>query len=195
MLKIKCPRCDKKIEKKFSFCPYCGLNVARVVEQEDFGMIGKDDFVKEIEQEIKMPIGLDKIFNSLIKNLDKQMGGGMNGNPGFKIQISTGPKPERQEIAKKIPMESISEKDIEKRRNLPRTEAESSVRRLSDRIVYEIFVPGVKTKKDIVISKMESGVEIKAYSKDKCFYKVIPIKVDLLGYHLEDDILFLELKN
>tara|TARA_Y100000310_G_scaffold339940_2_gene434183 strand:- start:1098 stop:1742 length:645 start_codon:yes stop_codon:yes gene_type:complete len=214
MLKKKCPSCGKKIERKFSYCPYCGLGFRKQRDEENFGMLGKDDVVeKETANEIKMPFGLNKIMNSLMKQIEKEMGelgedrpkgGGGGTGRGFKIQISTG-KPqiqqwpvqnkEKKQESEKIELPRISEKELERREKLKRTDAESRIKRLSDRIIYEINVPGVKNKNDVIISKLEEGIEIRAYSKDKCYVKVIPLKVEILGWYLRKNILFVELKS
>jgi HSP20 family molecular chaperone IbpA len=192
MFKRKCPNCAKKIEKKFNFCPYCGLSFKRQKEEEDFGMLGKDDFFSEAKafsQEISMPLGMNKIMNSLIKQLNREMGGGLNG---FKIQISTG-KPKIKEEQPRF-NHLLSEEEIERRKGLPKIEAESNVRRMSESIIYEISVPGVKSKDDISINNLETGIEIRAYSRDFCYIKTIPLKVEVLGYRVKSGMLFLELK-
>ncbi|MAH49515.1 hypothetical protein CMI37_27075 [Candidatus Pacearchaeota archaeon] len=204
MLKKKCPNCAKKIEKKFSYCPYCGLGFRKQRDEENFGMLGRDDVIeREPTPEIKMPFGLNKIMNSLVKQLEKEMGnmgevqpGG--GGRGFKIQISTG-KPQvkqmpMQKKEEKMIMPVISERELERREGLERTDADSKVKRLSDKIVYEINVPGVRGKDDVIITRLEEGIEIRAYSKDKCYVKVIPLKVEVLGWYLKQDVLVVELK-
>tara|TARA_Y100000310_G_scaffold331173_1_gene404262 strand:- start:7479 stop:8108 length:630 start_codon:yes stop_codon:yes gene_type:complete len=208
MLKKKCPSCGNKIERKFVYCPYCGVGFRKKKDEDNFGMLGRDDVIEKeaINNEIKMPLGLNKIMNTLMKQLQKEMGqmgnasaeGGMP--KGFKIQISTG-KPQIQQlpaqekpVEPKINMYKVSEKELERREKLKKADAESRVRRLSDRIIYEIKVPGVKSKQDVMITKLEEGIEIKAYSKDKCYVKVIPLKVEILGWYLKSDILFVELK-
>ena len=188
MFKKTCPNCDRKTEKSFNFCPYCGFSFARNKEQADFGLIGKDD---NIQQPIpnQMP-SLNKIMNNLIKQL---------GNPqspkGFSIQISTAMPQEAQlQEIEKPEIIKISDKEIQRRKILPKQEAVSNIRRLNNKIIYEISVPGVKQKKDIIISRMENGIEIKAYSKNICFYKQIPIRVDILKYYVKENTLFLELR-
>ncbi|MDO8517172.1 MAG: hypothetical protein Q7S33_03535 [Nanoarchaeota archaeon] len=201
MFKKKCKGCSKKIEKKFSFCPYCGTSFQKENNEEDFGMIGEDDsfpnFNRQSVNELNLPTNLDKVMGSLIEQLSKQLAeDNTNNSPrGFKIQISTG-KPrikniEAQEIEE---FEQLSEKQINQRNQLPKEEPKSNVRRLGDKIVYEIYTPNVKSKKDIVITKLEDSIEIKAYSKDKCFYKTIPLKIEIMKYYLKNDILFLELR-
>ena len=200
MFKKKCPGCREKVEKKFRYCPYCGISFRQNEEKEDFGMLGKEDFMPELEQELnqgfRMPFGIDKIMNSLIKQLEKEMNNAErnSGSQGFKIQISAG-NPQSKKMPAQQEIINLSNEEAERRRKLPRTEAESNIRRLSDRIVYEVNVPGVKSGKDVIITKLEDSIEIKAYSKDKCFVKVIPFKVEVIGYYLKDNTLFLELKD
>ncbi len=45
MLKRRCSGCGEKVERKFNYCPWCGIGFKTKNEQENFGMIGKDDFV------------------------------------------------------------------------------------------------------------------------------------------------------
>jgi HSP20 family molecular chaperone IbpA len=203
--KRKCPSCGKKIDKKFSYCPWCGAGFRQKKEEDDFGMLGKDDEVEEIPNQMKMPFGLDKVMNSLIRQLEKQMDSGSGeGMPGgFRIQISTG-KPRVRELIsnqksseRKIsqkPAERIPISEIRRREKLQKVNANSNVRRLGDKIIYELFVPGVKDKKDVSIARLEQGIEIKAYSKDKCYVKVIPLKVEIIGCYVKDDVLFVEMK-
>ena len=202
MFKKKCPGCNRKIEKKFSYCPYCGMSFKAKKEKDDFGMLGRDDFMPEFEKSINqgfgMPFGLDRVMNSLIKQLEKEFNKDIKENnfpDGFRIQISTG-KPQMLSPKRKIiKQQAISIEELERRSKLPKEEAESNVRRLSDRIVYEISVPGVTSGKDVLITKLEDSIEIKAYSKNKCFCKTIPLKVEIIGYYVKDDKLFLELKS
>ncbi len=206
MLKKKCTGCAKSVERKFNFCPYCGMSFKLQKEKEDYGMIGRDDVAnlgRQFKQEIKLPFGLDKMINQMIKQLNKELTNinpNISGQQGFKIQISTG-KPvnkamqdnNQQKQTKRhieIPIE-----EMERRQGLPREEAESNIRRLPDRIIYEIEAPGVKSNNDIVITKLENSMEIKAYSKDRCFYKIIPLKVEVMRYYIKDNRLFLELKS
>ncbi len=203
MLKRKCPGCDRKVERKFNYCPYCGMSFKVKKEKDDFGMLGRDDFLPETEknsnQGFKLPFGLDGIFNGLMKQLENEMAKEMREMPqGFKIHISTG-KPEIKKVQSvkrtiKQPV-MISDDELKRRMKLPKTEAESNVRRLPDRIVYEIQVPGVKSGRDVVVTKLEDSIEVKAYSGDKCFYKTIPLKVEIIGYYIKDDRLFVELKD
>jgi len=200
--RLKCRACERTIRKKFNVCPYCGNSLRRT--NQDAGMLGINDLVGDI----KMPFGLNGIMKSLAKQLDKELGGmnggslGSNGQPkGFKIQISTG-KPQVRSInqtPKEMPilnddLEKISTRESSRRQKLKRVDAVSTIRRLPEGIVYEISTPGVKHRNEVVIAKLEDAIEVRAYSKDKCYEKIIPIKAELIGYDVKDEKVLVKLK-
>lgn len=205
MFRKNCPTCDRKSGKKFEYCPYCGNSFRGLSRNDGFGLLGQEDS-GNLQEELKLPFGMEKMINSLAKQLEKQMGAmnldeATNSGPtqkGFKIHVSMGKPGEGQvvqEMRQSIPIdESVSGEKNDKRNSLPRVDAESSMKRLADRIVYEIRTPGVKAKKDIVVAELATGLEVKAYSKNKCYVKFIPLKVEVIGYYLKGERLFLELK-
>ena len=202
MFKRKCPSCAKKIEKKFNFCPYCGVSFKARNEKENFGMLGRNDAHGKIQQDLGLPFGMNKIVNSLVKQLERQMNE-VNGDKGgeiprgFKIKIAQGQPQMKQVIQEPKKIEEapeLSDEENDRRAKLVREEVVSKVRRLDDRIVYEMKTPGVKRKKDVVVTKLESGLEIKAYSKTKCYVKFIPLTVEVIEYYVEDEKVFVELK-
>jgi hypothetical protein len=178
-------------------------------------MLGKDDFVDanlkgtgSSGMGLGAPFGMEKIMGSLVKQLEKQFknmdlgeggDGRVQGFPGgFKIKISSG-NPQVRRVDKGEPRQErkvirISPEEAERRAGLPRVDAESKVRRLGDKIVYELLVPGVLDEKEVVIAKLEEGIEIKAYSEDRCYVKVIPLKVEVIGYSVGKGKLFVEVK-
>ena len=201
MFKKKCPSCAEKIEKKFSFCPYCGVSFKSRNEQANFGMLGRNDSNERVVEELKLPFGMNKIVNSLVKQLESQLGGMDLGDGqlprGVKIRVARGPgmgQIIREEPRKMGEVPIVSDEENDRRASLKREEVESKVRRLADRIIYEIETPGVKKKKDVVLTKLASGLEIKAYSKDKCYVKFIPLTVEVIEYSVEDEKVFVELK-
>lgn len=202
----KCSACAKKIERSFNFCPYCGKSFKGLKEKRDYGVMGRDDSgnLNSVGEEMGLPFGMDKIVNSLIKQLEGQMRNAENGQSGrvpsgIKIKISAGPgnipagQIVQEEPRREI-IEKISSEELIKRNKLPKIEAESSIKRLGDKIVYEINVPGVKSKRDVMITTLESGVEIRAYSPKYCYIKDIPMTIEIIGYYLRDQKLFLEIK-
>ena len=232
--KKKCKRCGEKVSKEFDYCPYCRNSLENNEEEEDdWGMLGKNDFpnvFKNSFNEIKLPTGMNIIFNSLMKNfekefrnIDKEIGREIKTNKeitdprirksGISISISTSgdrppeikvqqfgnPNSEFREIKKQIePRKSIqktfNEEKIKKFSKLPREEPSTNVRRLSNKIIYEIDLPGVKSREDISIIKLENSIEIKAVTKDKAYFKLLPIKLPIIDYKVSQGKLILELE-
>ncbi|MBU3907297.1 MAG: zinc-ribbon domain-containing protein [Nanoarchaeota archaeon] len=224
-----CKRCGKKISKSYDFCPYCGISF-NGLDKSDWGMLGKNDFTP-ISTEIKLPAGVDMLFNSLIKGFDKQFreldkeigkidnkkliepkrgakSGGISisissfGNEPPKINVkSFGNTPEfREEQTTKTRLNNraqqiqLSEQNLKRLSTLPRTEPATNIRRLSNKIVYEIEMPGVKSEKDISIIQLENSIEIKALGKDKAYFKLIPISLPIINHKLSNGKLILELE-
>jgi HSP20 family molecular chaperone IbpA len=77
---------------------------------------------------------------------------------------------------------------------LPKKQPETNVRRFSNKVVYEIDIPGVESIKDISISQMENSIEIKAISKKNAYEKIIPIGLPIAKYGFSKGKLVLELK-
>ncbi|MBU4086715.1 MAG: zinc ribbon domain-containing protein [Nanoarchaeota archaeon] len=162
--------------------------------------------LKEVDQQFK---NLDKEMTSQASQKQKNID--MNGS-GISISISTatGKKPEikvnafgpefkdmkiQQAKEVKLEMQDISEEKAKAISKLPKKEAETKVRRLSNKIVYEIDLPGVKNIRDVVLNKLENSTEIKAFSKDKAYFKLLPVNFPLTNYSLKNEKLILEFRS
>jgi len=252
--KKTCKRCGRKVDKEFTYCPFCGNNLDRERETRDYGFLGKEDINRTDSfspfNEIRLPTGFNTLFRKLVREMDKQFReldreigrerlrenkkigknksenkekyfkkGGISinispgaGKPVVKVR-SFGNMPEFKAMEKqikgqpgkpgrpgkpirkkaKLPKSEISEEKARKLAKLPREEAESKVRRLSGKVVYEIELPGVKSIKDIIVNQLENSIEVKAFSKDKAYFKFLPIKLPLLDYKFSKGKLTLEL--
>ena len=215
-----CARCGSKSSSKYEFCPFCGstLDENSNKEKEADNLFDSDFLMPKMN--MGFPINsLFKMLDSQMKSLDKEMKKGFNEkqNPmmnGISISISsTGGQPvikvrnlgqpgmQMQPVARKIegekPMKikksNLSEEDFERISNLPKEEPGTSVRRLSNKVIYEIDLPGVK-EEDIIINRLQNSIEIKAFTKDKAFFKLIPISLPITNYSLKKGKLILELK-
>ena len=199
MINKKCNRCNKKISKKFDFCPWCGHSFKQQNEKANFGMIGREDRVdgNQIMNEIKLPFGFNKIFNSLMKQIENELSNieDLPQNPrGIKIQIHKGGKPMQvqKEESPKIEKKEISKREQERRSTLPIVEAESRLKRIGDEIIFEITVPGIKSKEEISITQLEKGIEIKVYTKDLCYTKTIPLEPEKINLKIQKDKVIVE---
>ncbi len=218
----KCANCGKKLDEKYDFCPYCGYKLDSNEEEDDWGMLGKNDFAP-VADELKLPMGFNKLFNSLMRNLSKEFDEQLSKNyfqtgekqpnkvkrEGVSISISTfgnGPpkikvtpmgnarEPKYEKQPEKVKQKIFTREKIKEFAGLEKEEPETSITRLSDKVVYEIELPGVKSLDDISIIKLESSIEIKAIAKDKAYAKRIPINLPVSSYNLSEGKLILEFK-
>ena len=219
MFRKKCPRCNSSINKKFEFCPYCGFSIKKSQNNEDYGMLGKDDNLEDEFNKAFQGFGggmLNKMLGSAMKMLEKEMRKEMknidknnekmpktnfqmyiNGkkvnldelqSDPFEKHISSSKKIRKKTQELPMPDEDIIKKSIK----LPRKEAEVELKRLANKIIYEIDAPKVRKMDNVMIRKLEQGVEVKIFTKDKVLYKNLPIKLPLVAYNLQKEKLLLE---
>lgn len=165
--------------------------------------IGKERVQKNDKTEDKQKISRLRIPFSQAGGISINISSGA-GEPIVKVK-SFGNVPEFQGLESQFrkekkeaqkPKKEHMRYDEEKARKLsklPRQEAESTVRRLSGKVVYEIDLPGVKKQEDVVINELENSIEVKAFAKDKAYFKFLPIALPLLKYRLAQEKLILEL--
>ena len=198
-----CPECKSVISNKFSFCPYCGEGLIDEEQYaQDFGILGKNDLEDEeiIENAFVNSMGItDKIIgtlmNSLMKNLEMQFKEANNAemkNPPNGIRIRIGPSQPNADHGNMQMNRPLTDKQLEKMSNLPRVEAKSQVRRLSDKVVYELNTLGVESLNDVFVSKLETGYEIKAIGKNKVYVNNFPANLPLKKFALRDKGLTVE---
>jgi len=217
--KKKCKNCGKKIKGNYDFCPYCGAPIRDFFEDdEEWGILGRNDFPYE---KVKLPIGFNTLFNTVLKSLNKKFNEFENseketekpkikkGGIGIKIYTS-GNKPPKikiksfgdlledkerkkqgKEKARKLNLPISNSKKFS---GLPKKEPKTNIRRFSDKIVYEISMPGVKSIKDVSIIQLENSIEIKALARNKVYYKIIPINLPVKNYNLSKEKLTLEIE-
>lgn len=202
MKKIKCSGCNKKVNKDFNYCPYCGKSFKENKQDKDYGFLGKSDIIRNqnpYNNDVRLPFGLNKMMSSLIKQLEKELSGinpqDLKGGLNFKIHTSNIPniqKPNKKSEDKK---QKLSEDEISRRSKLPKEEALSRIKRLSDKIIYEIETPGIKDKSQISINNLEKGIEFKAYTKKICYTKTIPLKLKIDNFKILKDKVLIEFKS
>lgn len=197
----ECNSCASSVDKRYSYCPFCGESMLSPEEElADFGMLGKSDKRGDIANNTMAGMGItDKIVmslvNNLMKNLDKQfrdMDRPEKAMPqGIKISIGM-PQNKKKVHQTKLAKRNISEEQIKRMSTLPRTVAKTNIRRLSDKIIYELSAPGIQSPHDIFISKLESGYEIKAIGDDKVYVNSLPLNLPLKGLAITQDKLLVE---
>lgn len=203
--KKKCNNCEEKIKGNPNFCPACGIQLEQITQ--DWGILGKNDLSKKTE-EPKMFGGLtsgimNKMIGSAMHMLEKEIQKNMNEqsktqNPKIRLMINGKEITPQEKQTKKdsdtkfLPIDFSSE-NLKKYKSLKKIEPKSSLKRIEDKIKYEIEIPEVNSIKDISIIKLENSIEVKAVGKDKGYLKTIPIDLPLKKYSLLKGILTLEL--
>ena len=77
--KKSCKYCGKKINSNHDFCSSCGNPTKGKPKQEDWGMLGKDDYVNQPQNPMDSLFGgingnmLNKMLGSAMKMLEKEM--------------------------------------------------------------------------------------------------------------------------
>ncbi len=200
---VDCINCNSKVNKEYSYCPHCSSPmISPEEEMRNFGMLGKNDIQDHFSQPMNSAnLGmadkmLQSIMQSLVKSLDSQFKEQSSGkamtpeieNTPNGIRIKLGIQSPQKKLKKKTQssVHSITEEQSKKMSKLPRAEAKTNIKRLSDKVIYEVSASGVQSPKDIFISKTESGYEVKAIGKKKIYVNSLPINLPLKGYYLED---------
>jgi hypothetical protein len=99
-----------------------------------------------------------------------------------------------EELEEVIPANTMTDEKARIVSKLPKEEAKSRVKRLANKLVYEIEIPGVKSLDDIIINRLETGLEIKAFTTEKSYFKSIPVALPISRYKLsKNGILVIEL--
>ncbi len=225
---MNCPKCGAKVEKKWSYCPDCGLSFG---QQEPFSMGNLDDVFRELERMaqqmergMRMPmrnvevLDLTPFFQSMKRG-------------GFTIQINqSGGKPpqvniqtfgdvDRRRLEEQIqrrmgvkpkvsaPAVQAVSKAAAQAKQVQRVETNAQfakakvtkepsaeIRRLGDRLLVDISLPGVKHEKDIDINELEYSVEVKALAGDTGYFKILtkPEQFSLARSRFSDGKLHLE---
>ena len=217
MFKKTCFRCKKKLDKTYDFCPFCGVNQRFDYYEEDYGILGKDDFIEE-----ELEIGdsfMDKIFNNAFKMAEKMLEKHMKELSGEMRKININEQksnmlnnldvqffvngrrvfPNKKEIKEienngQLKIENkVSNERMSRLLKLPREEPVSKVRRIDGRVIYELVTPGVNNLEDVLINQLENSIEIKAISNKKVYSKTLNVKLPILDYRLINGNLVLEL--
>ncbi len=213
--KNKCKRCGEKLKSKYSFCPSCGDRV-NLENEADYGLLGKND-LKEIENEVKLPFGIGPLINSIMNNLEvnvheasdkfEREDSSAPKKRGISISISSVPigkptiknlennqeKIEREKMKEKLQKNVFSLDKIKKFSSLKKEEPKTDLRRLSNRVIYELEMPKVHSIEDVSIVKLEDSIEIKAIGKDVGYTKIIPISLPIKNFEFAKGKLVLEL--
>lgn len=178
---MECKECGLELSEKWAFCARCGEKV-NISEKIDNVF---DELNKEAER-ISQKINNDDLLD--MKPLFEKS----NRATGFSIKI-TNTKGEKPKIdVKKLGDANVSLKKIKKSnsRKIPKkvVNPRTKISRLPTGLIIEIELPGVESVEDIEIHEFAESIEIRAYSKNKMYFKIlhIPKDIDLITKELNN---------
>ncbi|MEM7818412.1 MAG: zinc ribbon domain-containing protein [Candidatus Aenigmatarchaeota archaeon] len=188
---INCPCCGNEVDASWTYCPYCGCNLSiKMIFRgldEGFGFERFDirEFFDDFDRMIK------KVFKEM-SDFDKDEKYVKGGGISVIIKSGSGKKPKvyiktfgdykdlepkiKEDIKRKIGIEEVEEEkdEVKEVRKVKVTEEpEVKIVRNLERIEIEVSLPDVESSKDIEISELEESIEIRAYAKDKAYFKII----------------------
>ncbi len=146
----RCPSCGKKVKDDWNYCPYCGASLREEDEKDFFGQIERE---------------FDRIFKSFGF-------GGIKIKPfGRGVEITISSKPVRKQTYAAKP------RVVQQQRKPPKVveEPETKVEFENGTKVIKIEIPGVEKNEDVDIKTLPNSIEVKAYTGEKAYFKVIPL--------------------
>lgn len=207
MIRRRCNNCNEKIKKSYDFCPSCGFKLKN--PEKDYGMLGKNDFEGHERRNLAGSFSdkmLMKMLGSAMKMLEKEFEkepSPKNQKPTPRLKLMVNGKEifnndekntskKKDESLKKLPIE-FSKDNLKKWANLKKVEPKTNLKRIDERIFYELEVPEVESIKDISIINLENSIEVRALGKKEAYQKNIPIDLPLSKYTLFNGKLTLEI--
>ncbi|MCK4555263.1 MAG: zinc ribbon domain-containing protein [Candidatus Aenigmarchaeota archaeon] len=188
---MACEKCNIDTKDDWSFCPKCGheLKRSKVV---DYGM--EDVFAS--------------MANSL-QNMTKRMlfegmrPQGAKAPSGLTVKIVRGVPATamRNQSARIAPVQMNAPAKVTtplKARPAPKKtiEPEATFNKLPGKLMVEVKTPGVESIEDVDVLEMGTSVEVRAYSGDTLYFKIInvPKKASVVSKKVESGKLVLEMK-
>ena len=208
----KCKNCKEKIKDSYDFCPNCGAKLS--TKKSEWGMLGKNDLIEENQEtqnifpEMNGISGgiLEKMLGNAMKMLEKELSKEMNQNIPKKTNLQIVINGKKVNPEQMFQNKKTTEKKQEKTKKqflpgkqeefklLKKQEPKTNIRRMSNKVIYELELTGVKSADDISILQLESSIEIRAIATKKAYFKVIQINLPLVNYTFSKGKLSLELQ-
>ncbi len=157
-------------------------NTMRMLEKE---------MQKEMERDRKNPQNQN---NNLPRTKIRLMINGKEIDLNNGMPVSENSEKREKQKQNPIKFKRFSEEQIKRFSKLSKKEPKTDLKRIADKITYEIEVPGVESIEDVSITPLENSIEMKAISKDKAYSKSIQINLPIIGYGLSNGVLVLEFK-
>jgi HSP20 family molecular chaperone IbpA len=177
----RCNYCKKKMKDNWNYCPKCGSKVNKPITMTTI-LRKQMDILKNLMRGIDEDYEERHPRNAITIRIDSR------GLSQPRIQVSSTSKKSRNPQNYKIKNPPS--------RKLPSNiiEPQAEIKRLAKEIVITIPLPGVKSEKDIELSRFSDSMELRAFAKKKGYFKIlnIPSQHKLLQKDLTDGKLSLK---
>ena len=170
---LSCTQCQSALKQTWSYCPSCGETIQE--RRNDILETFFSEVYRQLEQE---EASLQK-EKALTRECIARCKEGLQTQQVVRGKLQT-----KQEVLQQA--ENQNKELVEN--------PKIKVRRLSDMIVYTLAMPGLTRKKDVQINQLDQTIEIKAYAKDKVYFKVLNISLPLLQYKVNQNQLVVKFK-
>lgn len=204
---MRCPRCGSGVNEGWSFCPKCGSRLERNLFGDVFERMGQEmkNELKSMDRAFERNfevLDLSPFFRKPIRSSGFSIKITRSGSEKPKVSVKTFGDVDRKELEsetgklgfEKAPkMEKGGKVCLERTRTIE--EPETCVRRIGDKIVVEVKLPGVEDTKDIELKSLENSIEVKAISGKKAYFKILtkPTKANIVSKRFENGVLRIEL--
>jgi len=207
--KKECSRCGEKSNNRHNFCPNCGVPFGeKNFNKSELGMLGESDVEEEMDSFANSMFSgfggkmMGKMLESAMKMLEKEMQKEIKKTkPKANLQLFVNGKKvdlgnyenDANSSENEIPAEKLPNSELKGFSDFKKKEPATNIRRLSNKVIYEVEMPGLDSEKNLSIVKLENSIEIKALAKNKAYKKIIPIGFPIKSYNLSNGKLILEL--
>ncbi len=169
-----CRNCRSDIgTKEWKYCPFCGESILK----KPMYQMGMQDVAD------KMLYGLQKrLMRKLLATLASGFAREQNSPArGFSVKVISDRGPAAQGTGQAVSTRKKTDINMTKKRPTPKEtlEPETSIMKLPGKLRADVCVPGVEHLDDIDVLEFENSCEVRAYSGDKLYFKIIQIPKDL----------------
>ncbi|MEM5878185.1 MAG: zinc ribbon domain-containing protein [Candidatus Aenigmatarchaeota archaeon] len=187
--KKQCKFCGYSLKNDWSFCPSCGRPVRDLDLFEKMFNDIESEF-ERIDKELKNRPKLNVRGGEI--HITVQSGTGIE--PRVEVRTSGDYKNLEPQIKRKLGIGESIKNTFKKPKKTEEPETKISKEQGMTKIT--INLPGIKSEDQIEVKQFEQSIEIKAFAKDKTYFKLIPIKSNsIIDKKFKDGVLEIQIRN
>jgi HSP20 family molecular chaperone IbpA len=208
MINMRCPKCGAELKEGWKFCPRCGSRLGRDMFTDVFSRMEREmkEMGRMFERDFEV-LDISPFFRKPIKGSGFSIKISRRSNEKPEVSVKTFGDVDRRGLEQEIGKLGIRETPKTEKpevegeggvclESAKRTEEpETCVRRIGEKIVVEVRLPGVNDSKDIEVKPLENSVEVKAMAGEKAYFKILtkPPQTNVVSKRFKNGVLYLEL--